>query len=151
MAHTVCWLQKFQNYKPDIILHLRPTYPNRSSKLIDECLTKFIQKRNKYDSLRSVSPCKKSPYKMYFIKNTQNILQNVIPNNGNDLCNQSTQSLPKTYIHNGCIDILNTDILFTQKSVSGKNILPFIMNECHDIDTMEDWQKSECLNNQMNG
>jgi CMP-N-acetylneuraminic acid synthetase len=54
--------------------------------------------------------------------------------------------LPQTYLHNGYIDILKTSIL-KDNTISGNNILPFIMKELNniDIDFLDDWNK--CLKN----
>ena len=56
--------------------------------------------------------------------------------------NKCRQELPKAYLHNGCIDILNYSTLSIKEgTISGNNIYPFIMNENDniDIDTNEDW------------
>ena len=53
--------------------------------------------------------------------------------------NEARQILPQCYLHNGYIDILNTSIL-NKNTISGKNILPFIMeqNDNLDIDVISD-------------
>ena len=58
--------------------------------------------------------------------------------------NQCRQVLPKTYLHNGYIDIFNTEIL-KQETLSGCTIYPYIMskNDTIDIDTEEDWIQAE--------
>ena len=55
--------------------------------------------------------------------------------------NNCRQILPNTYLHNGYIDILNTEIL-KKKTISGTKILPYLMDksEYHDIDTEEDFK-----------
>ena len=62
--------------------------------------------------------------------------------------NRCRQELPKTYIHNGYIDIMKYNTIMKQKSVTGKNIFSYIMNknEIHDIDTIKDWVKAENIN-----
>ena len=69
IKHTLDWLKTNEKYSPDIILHLRPTQPCRKVEDIDACLDIFINQREKYDSLRTVVPFEKSPYKMYSITN----------------------------------------------------------------------------------
>jgi CMP-N-acetylneuraminic acid synthetase len=54
-------------------------------------------------------------------------------NNIQEPYNQSRQILPQCYLHNGYIDILNTSIL-NENTISGKNILPFIMEESNNMD-----------------
>ena len=72
--HTVDYLRSVENYYPDIILQLRPTYPTRKVEIIDKCIELFLEKRDEYDSLRTVIPYEKSPYKMYRIIN-----ENLVP------------------------------------------------------------------------
>ena len=63
IKHALAWLDQNEKYKPDYILHLRPTQPCREEGLIDDCFNKFIG--SEYDSLRTVIPTIKTPYKMY--------------------------------------------------------------------------------------
>lgn len=132
---------------PDIIVHLRPTYPNRCVSLLDDCIEKFIEKYNNYDSLRTVVPLNKSPYKMYYIDKDKN---NLIPyfkehHLFKEPFNQARQNFPDSYLHNGCIDIIKTEIIQEYNLLSGNKILPYIMNESetNDIDYIEDFINSE--------
>ena len=137
--HCVNWLKTNENYSCDIILQLRPTSPTRKIEDINKALELFIKNRDKFDSLRSVIPFEKSPYKMYSLNNnTLTPLFNEI-NNIKEPYNQPRQILPQCYLHNGYIDILNTSIL-NENTISGKNILPFIMeqNDNLDIDVIQD-------------
>jgi len=67
VEHCVNYLEKEEGYKPDFIIQLRPTYPTREVKILDDCIEKFIENRKEFDSLRTVVPFEKSPYKMYNI------------------------------------------------------------------------------------
>jgi N-acylneuraminate cytidylyltransferase len=137
--HCIEWLKKNENYTCDIILQLRPTSPIRKIEDINKALKLFIENRDKFDSLRSVIPFDKSPYKMYTLNNNiLNPLFNEI-NNIQEPYNKPRQILPQCYLHNGYIDILNTSIL-NENTISGKNILPFIMekNDNLDIDVISD-------------
>ena len=143
IKHTIDNLKILQNYIPDIILQLRPTQPNRKVEDINKCLDLFIENRYEYDSLRTVTPSEKSIYKMYTIKN--NVLNPIKKKYKNIIepYNQCRQILPKCYIHNGYIDILNANIV-NKKCISGDKIFPYIMtnNNAIDIDTMKDWNNS---------
>jgi len=133
---------------PDIIVHLRPTYPNRNVKLLDDCIEQFLKHYTLYNSLRTVVPIKKSPIKMYYIEDN-----NLIPyfkefqkfKYGDEPYNQARQNFPDTYLHNGCIDIVKTSTILDNNLLSGNSILPYIMdeNECNDIDDIEDFINSE--------
>ena len=132
-----------ENYKPDFILQLRPTYPTRKVEIIDDCIEKFIDNREEFDSLRTVIPMEKSPYKMYRIENDNLIplFKSVEFNNQNivEPYNHCRQNLPNVYLHNGYIDILNTDIV-KNNTISGVKIFPYVMSkdEIHDIDNLKD-------------
>ena len=133
IKHCVDWLKEHENYESDIILHLRPTQPCRKIEVVDKCLDIFIENREDYDSLRTVIPFDKSPYKMYSVEN--NKLKPLF-NEVNDIIepyNQARQVLPQCYLHNGYIDILNTSII-NSGTISGVNIFPYIMNEYDNID-----------------
>ena len=144
IKHCLDWLKNNENYIPDIVLQLRPTQPLRKIETIDNCLDIFIQNRNNYDSLRTVIEFEKSPYKMYNIVNNQLIPLFMEINNIKEPYNQCRQILPKTYLHNGYIDIFNADII-DNNTISGLNIYPYIMNknDVIDIDNNEDWNKAE--------
>lgn len=143
IKYTVEWLQNNEDYYPDIIIQLRPTQPCRKVADINNALDIFIKNRCKYDSLRSVVLFEKTPYKMYSIDN--NNLKPLFDNvNGiKEPYNKARQILPDTYLHNGYIDILNTNIL-SEGSLSGNVIYPYIMEkeDIIDIDTSEDWDKA---------
>lgn len=141
--HCVNWLRNNDNYIPDIIIHLRPTQPCRKIDDINKCLKLFIKNRDKFDSLRTVIPVEKSPYKMYNIKNNMLIpLFNDI-NRIKEPFNQARQLLPQCYLHNGYIDILNESIL-KDKTISGNRIYQYTMKkeDTIDIDTLDDWKKA---------
>ena len=168
MDYTLKWLKENENYECDILLHLRPTQPLRKVIDINKCLDLFIENYDTYDSLRTIIENKKSPYKMYIINNfktnenenenenetniktTSNFILEPLFNEVNNIkepYNSSRQLLPKTYLHNGYIDIVKSDVVLNKKSVSGTKILPYIMDEADiiDIDTNEDWNNAEKL------
>lgn len=141
--HYLSWCKIKKKEIPDILIHLRPTYPERSIKIINEAINLFIKNKNKYSSLRSVIPIEKSLFKMYTIQDNTLLPTFFKYKKINEPHNQARQILPKSYLHNGYIDILSRTTL-EKGSISGNNILPFIMDEkdTHDIDTEEDWNKS---------
>lgn len=136
--HCVKYLENKEKYFSDIILHLRPTSPNRKISDIDHCIDLFTKNMKKYDSLRTVSVLDKSPFKSYIIKNKKLIpLFNKIKDI-KEPYNSCRQNLPSTYIHNGYIDIFKTCLL-DKNTISGKKILPYIIKEKFlDIDNYED-------------
>jgi len=142
--HALNWLKENKKYTPDIILQLRPTSPYRKIEDINKCLKIFIENINDFDSLRTVVPFEKSPYKMYTVDGTYlKPLFNQV-NSIKEPFNQCRQKLPQAYLHNGYIDIYKTSVI-KNGILSGKKIYPYIMskNDTIDIDTEEDWKKAE--------
>jgi len=68
IKHALSWLKNNENYRPDLIIHLRPTSPIRYICHIDEAIKK-MQSSKTADSLRAVSFPTTTPYKMWTIKN----------------------------------------------------------------------------------
>jgi len=130
---------------PDIIIHLRPTYPNRDIIIINQCIENFINNYENYDSLRTVIPIPNTPHKMYYINDNMLIPYFTEYKNYIEPYNQARQIFPLTYLHNGYIDIIKTDTILSKKLLSGTKILPFVMNaaDIDDIDELEDFIKSE--------
>ena len=153
--HYMEWVKNNNLKIPDIIVQLRPTYPIRDTDFLDNCIQTFVNNYEKYDSLRTVIELDKTPFKMYHIEDhydesiKEKRLTSVIPANEymflKEPHNMCRQDLPKTYLHNGCIDIFKTSIVIGKNTISGNNIYPLIMSkgECYDIDSMEDWNKTE--------
>ena len=136
---------KLNNKKiPDLLVQLRPTYPNRNISHLNNSIEIMIKNYNDYDSLRSVIKFEKSPFKMYLInENTLEPLFNEI-NNIREPYNKCRQILPQTYLHNGYIDIIKSSTIINKKTITGDKIYPYLMDtkEDCDIDTNDDWEKS---------
>ncbi len=131
----------------DMIVHLRPTYPNRSVEMLDETIEIFMGLYDKYDSLRTVIPLNKTPYKMYYLENGILVPYFKEYNGLVEPFNQARQHFPITYLHNGCIDIVKVDVI-KKGLMSGERIFPYIMNEDenNDIDDIKDFITAENKN-----
>ena len=135
--------QKSKGIKYEMILQLRPTQPIRKVSDIDKCLDIFVKEYLNYDSLRTVIENDKTPYKMYSLED--NHLKSLLKVDGiKEPFNMGRQYLPKTYLHNGYIDILKPELL-EDEMISGERIYGYVMNkeDKYDIDTLEDWEKTE--------
>lgn len=145
MKHYLEWA-KNNNQIPDLIIQLRPTYPNRKLSVLNDCIETFLKKSSEYDSLRTVCPTDKPPYKMYTLCKNNNTLVPLFKTiiDIHEPYNQPSQLLPITYWHNGYIDIVKPKTIMSG-SISGQKIYPYIMNknEIDDIDTIDEWIASE--------
>jgi CMP-N-acetylneuraminic acid synthetase len=144
--HCINWLRENENNEYDIVLHLRPTQPCRKVIDIDNCLDLFIENYNDYDSLRTVIPIEKSPFKMYILKedNLKPLFNSI--NGINEPYNQARQLLPQCYLHNGYIDILKTEIL-VNNTISGTRIYGYIMDDNNNIDIDTEKDFNDGINN----
>ena len=143
IEHYINWAYD-NNKMPDLIVQLRPTYPNRKVNIVDDCIQQFINNSH-YHSLRTVCLNDKPAYKMYNIYGDVLVpLFNKV-SNITEPYNQPAQLLPKTYWHNGYVDIIKPSIVITKGSITGSLIYPYVMDskEINDIDTEEDWLLSE--------
>jgi len=145
--YHVQWMTKNNMSLPDAYVQLRPTYPRRPTGLIDSVIREF--NIDKYDSIRTVVPFEKSPYKMYRMNygddttTLEPLFEEV--DGIREPYNQCRQILPECFLHNGCIDIVKTRCLLEKKSVTGDAIQAFIMpaDETDDIDTIDDFRRAE--------
>jgi CMP-N,N'-diacetyllegionaminic acid synthase len=144
------WCKQNDKIMPDLIVQLRPTYPLRKVEILDNCLEIMMnsfQAIPYYDSLRTIIPNEKTPYKMYTLSDNENFLLPLFDqvNGIKEPYNQPRQILPKTYLHNGYIDIIKVKSFIDLDSITGQKIYPYILSkeEIFDIDTYEDWEKVE--------
>lgn len=127
----------------DIIVHLRPTNPNRNQYLIDKIIKMLIE--SDAPAVRTLSKAKFSPYKMVAIQN--GCINDIItqPNKylGTD---QPRQILPDTYELNGNVDAFRVSNISKHLSAYPKGTIGLIEEHVTvDIDTLDDFSKAENL------
>ena len=126
--HTLEWLYKYEGYRPDLLVHLRPTGPVRRVELIDQAI-ELISNNPEADSLRSVSWPIQSPYKMWRL-NAQGHLEPLLRVEGlADSNSVPRQMLPEAFWQNGYVDIVRPRAILEHNSMTGRRVLPFIVNE----------------------
>lgn len=129
--HAIEELEKNENYKVDIIVNLYPTTPFRKVETINNALNLFLDNSD-VDSLRSVRLCKEHPYKMW----TQNgkYLNRLFTNEQSNKSTLSYHLLPKVYIQNASIYIVNRETLINYKNTIGEKTLMFEMSDQESLD-----------------
>ncbi len=155
--HALQWLDIHENYRPEIIVQLRPTSPFRHVSTIDQAVSKLIE-RPDADSARTVCTPFQNPFKMWTI-GPDGILQSLIPGLASiglnkpdtkkpvELYNLPRQALPDVYWQTGYVDAAWAKTILSKNSMTGNRILPIMMNpgDWIDIDTPDDWRRSERL------
>lgn len=138
--HALKWLSDNENYRPDIIVHLRPTSPYRKVEDIATMIDILVANPD-FDSVRSVKEHKEPAFKMWFLQGRE--LQPVVDAPGRELYNQPRQKLPKTYVQNACIDVTRYETIMSKKSMTGDRIGAFIMDYFGDIDDWKDFEDAK--------
>ncbi len=147
--HALTFLREKEDYVPDVVVQLRPTYPIRKVEDIDAMVDMMLADST-IDSVRCIAPATEVPYKMWLVEDGTNLsshgataklapLLNDIP----ECYNMPRQQLPKAYYQNACIDVIRPDVILDQHSMSGTNIVGYFMDDNFDIDTEEEFAKAE--------
>lgn len=137
-THCLSFLKKKENYVPDIIVHLRPTYPIREKGLIDNCIKLLIKKKD-FHSLRTICISEDPIEKMWFKNKDNSIFNPVTKNTQNHSI--ADQSLPQSYHQNSCVDVLRVKQTILKNRIAGHKILGYEMSHNYDIDTLKDFKK----------
>lgn len=143
--HALEYLSKTEGFLPDIIVHLRPTTPYRKTCWIDYAVDLLVD--HPYaDSVRSVSEPEKHPYRMFTIDST-GYLDPIMKHEHPEPFLLRRQDLPKVYYYNCVIDVTRLATIRNMNSMTGKKILPYIMNpdEVFDIDSPRDLKIARLL------
>lgn len=133
LEHALKWLRENESYVPDLIVKLFPTSPFRTSISIDKAIELMLANPDA-DSVRSVRLCKEHPYKMWIVEGDR--LRPFVPWNKKpkDAHTMAYHLLPEVYVNNASIDVTKPKTIFEKKSVTGTEILPFVMDEIESID-----------------
>jgi CMP-N,N'-diacetyllegionaminic acid synthase len=129
--HLINELKSVENYRPDIIVQLRPTSPVRQDGQVDSGVQLLID-NPETDSVRSVTPSPATPYKMWNIED--NILTPLLTIDGiAEPFNMPRQALPEVYWQTGTLDIMRTSVI-ESGSMTGNEIRPFVVEQEHAVD-----------------
>ena len=159
--HALTWLKEEEGYEADIVVQLRPTYPIRDAKDIDNMIRLLLDCPDA-DSVRSMAKATEIPYKMWLRKSEEelsdvvgageqgsdqkDILQGAVVQplitDIAECYNMPRQQLPVVYYQNACIDVFRSNVVMEKHSMSGEVILGYEMKENFDIDTEEDFVKA---------
>lgn len=144
-VHALKWLEKNENYVPDVIVQLRPTSPFRPPECVDQAV-RIIFDDKAADSVRGVVLAGQNPYKMWrFNKKGEMLPLLEAPRGVTEPYNAPRQKLPKTYWQTGHVDVIRYTTIMTKGSMSGDRIFPLVLDPCFaiDIDTESDWSRAE--------
>ena len=142
--HALTWLEENERYRPELVVHLRPTHPIRRPERIDEAV-RTIAADPSADSLRSVCWPAQTPYKMWRV--TGGYLEPILEIEGAcDVHSLPRQVLPEIWWQNGYADVIRPQTILELGSMCGRRILPFVVDEpIVDIDYEDALRRAEEL------
>jgi len=156
--HALAWLAQHENWKPEIVVQLRPTSPFRRVAHIDNAVYALME-RPDADAVRTVCVPFQNPFKMWRMA-ADGLMQPLIPDLASilpevaeanlpkgELYNMPRQALPEVYWQTGYVDAAWADTILVKGSMTGARILPLVIDpsEWVDIDSPDDWRRAERL------
>lgn len=138
--HALEWLREHENWQPEIVVHLRPTYPTRDPRDIDR-VVEILLADSRLDSVRTVAPAPATPFKMW-LRDADGLITPVV-DRGDEAYNMPRQALPPVFLQNACIDAVRSRVILEQNSMTGRRIFGYVLDENLDIDTFDDLEAAQ--------
>lgn len=142
--HVIEYLDKTENFSPDIIVVLQPTSPLRLAEDIDNAIQKLLE--TACDSVVSVCEVEHPPLWMYTIEYDK--LKPLIESRDKII---RRQDAPKVYRPNGAVYVTHRDTIVKENRLIGNDTRPYIMSPMRsiDIDAELDFKLAELLMSEM--
>jgi CMP-N,N'-diacetyllegionaminic acid synthase len=140
--HALEWFDYNENYKPEFLLHLRPTTPLRENTIMENALNLFLEKKDESTSLRSGHLASESPFK-WFLKDEKDYFKGLRDDLTPEKVNLPRQSFPNVYIPDGYVDILKSSVIQNTSTLHGDKMLVFVSPNCVEVDTLDDFKYLE--------
>ena len=142
--HAIQWLEKHENYHPDIIVQLRPTSPFRPKGCVDEAIELMLNSSHA-NSVRGVTPSGQNPFKMWRV--VDNRMVPLLRTEFDEPYNMPRQKLPATFWQTGHVEVIRYETIMHRHSMTGDHIIPYIIDSRYaiDLDTIEQWEFAEYL------
>jgi CMP-N,N'-diacetyllegionaminic acid synthase len=142
---TLTRLQE-QGRRYDCFSILRPTSPFRQAHTIRRAWREFLAEEG-VDSLRAVERCRQHPGKMWVVREKR--MFPLLPFGPDEQPWHSTpyQALPLVYVQNASLEIAWSRVVFEQRTISGRVMMPFLTRDHEGFDVNEpwDWRLAEDL------
>lgn len=132
--HAFYWLAEHEGYEPDLIVQLRPTSPVRFAADLEEGIH-LLAEHPTATSLRGVTPSPITPFKMWWVDDPGQPMRPLLQlPEVKEPFNEPRQHLPQTYWQTGTLDIMKRETLLGLNSMTGGQILPFVIANQYAID-----------------
>jgi YrbI family 3-deoxy-D-manno-octulosonate 8-phosphate phosphatase len=145
--HALQWLEENEDYRPEIVVQLRPTSPIRPKGMLDNAI-RILLDHSDADCVRGVVPAGQNPFKMWQFDGEDKPMEPLLEVDGiAEPYNAPRQVLPPVYWQTGHIDAIRVATVKQKKSLTGDVIYPLVIDPRYtvDIDNLSDWAKYEAL------
>jgi N-acylneuraminate cytidylyltransferase len=145
--HALEWLEANEEYRPKVVVQLRPTSPVRPRDCVDGAV-KILLEHADADCVRGVVPAGQNPHKMWRFKGADQPMKPLLEVDGiPEPYNAPRQVLPPVYWQTGHIDAIRVSTIKHKHSLTGDVIYPLMIDPRYtvDIDNLSDWAKYESL------
>jgi CMP-N-acetylneuraminic acid synthetase len=140
-AHALEWLEEHEGYRPQVLVHLRPTYPTRRIQDVEGAVDMLLADPTA-DSVRSVTRAPHTPYKMWWLEEGGS-LRPLLESALREPHNLPRQVLPEVYLQNAAVDVVRSSVIRSRHSMTGRRILAYVMEGMRDIDEWPDLLAAE--------
>jgi CMP-N-acetylneuraminic acid synthetase len=142
--HALRWLERERGWLPELVVQLRPTSPFRPVGMVDEAVA-LLRAHAGADSLRAVTSPTQTPYKMWRLEGR--LLAPLLGSIEEERFNAPRQQLPPVYWQTGHIDVMRPETIREQRSMTGRRVVPFVVDPRYaiDIDTLDQLELAEWL------
>lgn len=142
--HALRWLSEHEGYRPDVIVHLRPTQPLRTAGDIDEVVGLLLT--SGADSVKSVRAVHDHPHKMWRMERdrlTPYVTTEFRARVGPDY---PRQLLDEVYVSSGLVDAVRTEFV-ERGTTTGDDVRAYVTaaDRSVDLDTELDFMLAEAL------
>jgi len=142
--HALATLWEQERYRPDVVVHLRPTQPFRTAAEIDAVVALIVT--SGADCVKSVRPVAEHPYKMYRLTGDRLVPFLDTPERRRRGPDVPRQSLEIVYLSAGVVDAMRREVI-EQGSTEGERVIPYLVDERRyvNLDSARDFVVAEAV------
>ena len=143
IEHFLSEYKKRYSVMPDLLIHLRPTTPQRTPELIDQVFEAYLPIIESFSSIRTYQDSSGSLLKFATISADGTLSPLGASLFGNSIWGMPRQCLPSTCQGNGLVDIIQTSNIFTSSGHYGSKVFGYKTKPVIDIDTLADFESAK--------
>jgi N-acylneuraminate cytidylyltransferase len=142
--HALRWLADQEGYRPEFVIHLRPTQPFRTPELIDQVVR--LLRESGADCVKSLVPVAQHPHKMWKLENGKPVPFQDTPlwrRIGPDC---ARQYLEPVFWSAGLVDGIRAETILAGSTI-GQRVEPIFVDEelCSELDTPHHFVLAEAV------